>query len=133
MFSRSAKILLLAFQVVWLTAILPGHTRGLVLLAGAEADGQCHAVRAEAEGKAHACCPAGKHDESDQHPTKSNRAANCAVCHLAVRMVIATAPDLAPRPSGLADNVPPAMRECPLALPLQLAYHSRGPPARLIA
>ena len=42
MFGRPFRILLLAFQAVWLGAIVPGHTRGVVTLPGSEpAGGGC--------------------------------------------------------------------------------------------
>lgn len=110
------RISLLVFQVVWLNAVLPGHTRGVIALGGAQS---CH------EAKATRCCPGKKEKAPAPKPEKS---AKCAVCVHAARMTPPPVIDLTPPPLELAGTEQwpaPAVCECE---PFPPAYFGRAPP-----
>jgi hypothetical protein len=71
---RPLRISLLFVQVVWLNAVLPGHTRGQIVMPGGEAA----AVRT---------CHRTDRPCSSKDPATPERKARCAVCFFAIRMV----------------------------------------------
>jgi hypothetical protein len=117
---RLARWLFIAFQFSWMNIALPGHTRGAITLPGAKAS-------------EHACCSAGRSDQSDPtprqgQPTPSDRA-RCAICYFAVG--ISTPPPVlvAPTPNSFVELLPvPAPLDVEFA-PQLLTYHGRAPPA----
>lgn len=120
---RIAGILLFTlFQAIWLNVVLPGHTRGQIVMPG---------TPAEVADAGHSCCaadmpaPAGK--KSDL-PSK-NRVANCAVCAFAAHMTVPPAIDLTPRPTDLLCLLPEPRTQSVTTLELVLAYLGRAPPA----
>src|SRR5687767_12058669 len=98
--SRLFRILFVAFQAVWLNAVVPGHTRGVVTIgtgpgvATTEA-ASCHVARPAS----HRCCPIeqAKKDgaKKDDAPT-SEQKGRCAVCVFAARVTPPPVFDLAP-------------------------------------
>ena len=117
---RTARWCLILFQVVWLNAVLPGHTRGIVTVAGSSA----------ASARDHACCASEgssstRDDNQDPSPERRSR---CAVCFFAATMAAAT-PLVSPlTPLCLAEILPaPAPAVAP-SLDRPLAYLGRGPP-----
>lgn len=134
---RTVSIFLLVQQAVWLLVLLPGHQRGAMLVAGWEQAGGCcgdKAKPAQAPPSCHAPDAVPGRDGGDpaeDAPANdaSDRAARCAVCHIAVRMVVATAVDLTPPPLALMDVLPPDVpSERPL-LHISPTYLACGPPA----
>ena len=109
---RFGVILLLLFEVVWLNAFLPGHTRGVIALADA-GESSCHTK----------CCE--KPQKPDQ---KSERAGRCAVCFFAARLTVPATLDMTLPPLALVDEapVPPAPQVISLDRPA--IFDSRGPP-----
>src|SRR4051794_35307660 len=93
MFRRAALISLLVFQAVWLTVILPGHTRGAVTLPGYKP--------ADSESCA-GCCPQHSGTSDPATPADPGRAAHCAICFFAARLSVPVAIDLTPQPLELA-------------------------------
>ena len=79
--SRSLRILLIGIFSLWFGIIVPGHERGAIRVAGADAneaaDGSCHTV------KKSACdhCPTQSVPSGDQ-PAKvpSDPSQHCAIC-----------------------------------------------------
>jgi hypothetical protein len=121
---RATAIFLLVQQAVWLLVVLPGHTRGAWTVPGFAGDACCAPATAEA-ANAKKCCP------KPQTPGKNDpagRLSHCAVCHIAVRMVVAPPPDLVPSPSGPAERVTPAVAGAIPSLVLLRTYDSTGPP-----
>ena len=114
---RSFRITFLAFQVVWLNAVLPGHTRGAVTL-----DGQL-----AAEPACHKAC--GKHEDARGKKQDGGRAKRCAICFHAARLSTAAPIDFTParlREAGVLDV--PAAEGVASVQPLHV-YDGRGPPA----
>ena len=121
MFRRAALISLLLFQTVWLTAVLPGHTRGVVTLPG---------YKSAAGHEVSDCChpaPAGKNDPSQ--PADPTRAAHCAICFFAARLTVPVVIDLTPRALELAFVRPVPVAERVASLEFIPTYLGRAPPA----
>ena len=72
---RPLRISILFVQVVWLNAVLPGHTRGQVVMPG----GESAAVARTCQNPARPC--------HSKDPSSPERKARCAVCFFAIRMV----------------------------------------------
>lgn len=127
MLSRLGRISLLAFQVVWLLVILPGHQRGAITLPGTPT--ACDTQLAEAS-EGHSCCPtSNKSSDSQQETPDQNRASHCAVCHYAIRMVFYVPPDLTIAPAGFVELLPLPRAQSQYARAVLLAHDARGPPA----
>ena len=113
MLSRAGRIALLAYQALWLCAIVPGHARGIVVLPGTSG--------------AAACC----HPENKSKPTDADaakRRANCAICSFAARLSQAVAVDLTPPPMRLLKRLaPPAAHVAP-SIEQFPTYLGRAPP-----
>jgi hypothetical protein len=115
---RIGCLAFILYQALFLNVFVPGHTRGIVQLAGS------HAMP---------CCCGGddsKQSSNDpQHdPQKNNRAENCAICAFAARITIPPTIDLTLPPHarlGVVRDESPIRIELP-ALPLH--YHGRAPP-----
>jgi hypothetical protein len=128
--SRAFRVAMLVFQAVWLNAILPGHTRGIVTLPGAADDcASCASVAPRAAG---GCCATEGGDgraPREKDPVPPGRAGRCAICHFAARLTIPPVVDL--RPPALE---PAAVRPAQLslrcvALRFPPPYDACGPPA----
>jgi hypothetical protein len=122
---RLGILLFTLFQAFWLNVLLPGHTRGQIVMPGTPA--------AQAAETGHSCCEAdtapaaAPGHKSDGAPTKS-RAANCAICAFAAHMTIPPALDLTPRPTDLLCLLPEPRTQSVTTLELVLAYLGRAPP-----
>jgi hypothetical protein len=116
---RAGIIALLVFQAVWLNVILPGHTRGVITVPGAETDAR------------HTCCaaPQAQHTPNDNPPPAKNRAGNCAVCFFAARLSLPTVVDLTPAPLGLAEVRPVPQPDTAVSVEFPAVYQGRAPPA----
>ena len=127
MLYRATAIFLLVQQAFWLLVVLPGHTRGAWTVPGYSAADACCTPAAADAADAKKCCSEPQSPENGENdPAK--RLSHCAVCHIAVRMVVAPPPDLAPTPSGPAEHVAAAV---PGAVPSRVVlrtYDSTGPP-----
>src|SRR4051794_9360289 len=135
--SRAGRIAFLVFQAVWLNAILPGHTRGLITLPGSPVGGSsCHESSTAMGG---GCCPTGvpssvpsdpadPTDAGKRPPVDPGRLAHCALCHFAARLTVPPPVDLAPAPRDvigvLADATPGRCVSLRFAPP----YDACGPP-----
>ena len=133
MFWRAVSIFLLVQQAVWLLVLLPGHQRGATLVAGWEqpgGDGGCCGESAKAKPAASCHAPSPAQGDDDQ-PGKdaSDRAARCAVCHIAVRMTLPTVVDLTPPPLELMEVLPPDRPSERPSLQISPTYLACGPPA----
>jgi hypothetical protein len=120
---RNTGILLLAlFQAFWLNVLLPGHTRGQIVMPGTPA--------AQATAS-HSCCEA----DDGTSPTKKSdapskdRVSNCALCAFAAHMTVPPVLDLTFRPTDLLCLLPEPRTQSVTTLELVLAYLGRAPPA----
>ena len=127
---RWLRILLLAFQVVWLGAVLPGHTRGVVTLPGTGSDPCC---ASEPKVRQPSCCSDTGEESKDDSNDPAKRAARCAICFFAVRLTTPPPIDFYPAPLELLEQVSPEQVPAPVALQLTLAYLARGPPLAIPA
>ncbi len=129
---RPLHILVLLWQAVWLLMIVPGHTRGQIVLPGtydpptATRDDGRPGISALA-----GCCSvtsSTSSNDGEPEPMSEQRKANCAVCHFAARMSVAVALVFVLPPPVVVEEVP--------ALPPVVAYvcedvrvlDARGPP-----
>jgi hypothetical protein len=126
---RAFTFALLAFQAIWLNAVVPGHTRGVVTLCGA--GGASPAPAVAASGPKHtACCPTKKPatDAASDSAPADQKADHCAVCHFAARVTPPpvfdfTLPALAR--TSIRVEVVPASAD---SADLPPAFYGRGPP-----
>jgi hypothetical protein len=125
MLRRAACAAFILYQVVWLAAVVPGHTRGRFTLPG----GGGGSPVACGDSRGHACCPGTARSDGKnpgQQPTPGDRA-RCAVCYFAAGLSAPVAFSYDFAPAGLiavmADPPPPAFD--PVYTP---AYYGRGPP-----
>ena len=109
---RGGIIALVVFQSLWLTVILPGHTRGAITLPGYKAD-------------ADKCC---KHETPKQEAPSKDRASHCAVCFFAARLSMPVAIDMAPQELARCGQHEAPVPEIVASLELQLTYLGRAPP-----
>jgi hypothetical protein len=76
--SFSAKVALVAFQLIWLNVYLPGHTRGVITIDSDHLNEDCDSQVGPSHGN-HSCC-----SPSSQEKTPSpKRQAKCAICFFA--------------------------------------------------
>jgi hypothetical protein len=114
--SRLAKSALLVYQAIWLCVIVPGHTRGSVILPGSASSVQV------------SCCgPTAKSDPRKTDPGK--RRDNCAICNFAARLSPAVAIVFVPPPMQLLHDCAPEARQSAPALPFHATFFGRAPPA----
>src|SRR5437868_11941263 len=100
MFARPGRIALLVYQALWLCVIVPGHTRGVVVLPGTTIS----------------CCksPEKSRPADSNSPTRQK---NCAICNFAARITPAIPIDLTPPPLELLRREkPPAAHIAPSIL-----------------
>ena len=114
------RILLLVFQAFWLNVVLPGHTRGMIVMPCAE----------PVQGQRHACCakaaPAG--EEHRDRRESSERASRCAVCFYAVRLTLPPPFHVELRPLAFVGRSQVVCPPLPTRLHRSLPYDGRGPP-----
>jgi len=112
------------FQCVWLNAVLPGHTRGVVTLPGS-GDGD-----SRASVETHACCAglAKTTDRKNDSPARKPASGSCAICFFAAHM--ATPPPALDPPAalGLREILPVHAPATARSLEHRFAYLGRGPP-----
>ena len=128
---RWLYILVTVWQALWLFVLLPGHTRGQIVLPGsaptpAATRGDGGAVVAAQMG----CCSVRRDAPADgkSPPIDRGRADNCAVCHFAARMSQAVTFALfLPPPARLETLAPPAPLVPHVAGDLR-TVRSRAPP-----
>lgn len=116
---RPLRISILFVQVVWLNAVLPGHTRGQVVLPGG--GGETSIVARACNNPDRPC--------HSKDPSSPERKARCAVCFFAIRMVsvpviVLTAPKMA-----LLATLPTPRVAIPAHASHPLPERDRGPPA----
>src|SRR5262245_48829752 len=75
--TRMIALFLLIFPAFFLNIVVPGHTRGLITLAGGGASPDSQRQITDS------CCASHSHG-SHSAPSQKDRA-NCAICHLAAR------------------------------------------------
>jgi hypothetical protein len=114
---RPLRISILVVQVVWLNAVLPGHTRGQVVLPG----GETAIVLRTCNDPTRPC--------HSRDPSSPGRKARCAVCFFAIRMVsvpviVLTAPEMT-----LLATLPMPEAAVPADAGRTLPERDRGPPA----
>jgi hypothetical protein len=112
--SNLLRLVVLTWFSGWLLLVMPGHTRGVVSLPGAEvaasaeADSSCCDTRTSCCERVSPCCDANAESEGDTTPKPIDPAKHCAICFLK---------------SHLTD-APPAVLYTPYLGELdELAYH----------
>lgn len=125
--SRAGRIAFLVFQAVWLNAILPGHTRGLITLPGTPPGGpSCHDAPARPVAD---CCPSSTpSDPGKRPPVDANRLAHCALCHFAARLAVPPPVDFAPAPRDVICVLTDAAPGRCVSLRFPPPYDACGPP-----
>src|SRR4051794_40481762 len=100
---RPGHLALLLFQAIWLNVIVPGHTRGVVALPGADCQA-CDAAAASLPTRA-SCCDSSPTRSQRQTPNPSGRASRCAVCAFAARLTVPPVIDLTPPALGFLERL----------------------------
>jgi hypothetical protein len=112
MSARGLRIIIAAMWLVWTGAIIPGHTRGAIPVAGSESTKSCCEQPSKPEKK-----------------TPAKRSHNCAVCAVAAKLTNGPGISLAPtRFTLLAINPPPVADRTEVAS-IVLPRQCRDPPA----
>jgi len=128
--SRAFRIAMIVFQAVWLNAILPGHTRGIVTLPGGPDD--CASCALAAGTATDHCCPTADrdgHPVDGKAPISPGRAWRCAICHFAARLTVPPVIDLRPPALELAAVRPIEPSHRCVSLRFVPPYDACGPPA----
>src|SRR5687768_8164951 len=114
-----ARITLLVFQVVWLNAILPGHTRGIIQMSCDTPQGGQRCVMSGGS-----TCPKKSPQEKPAPPSSSN----CAVCQYAARMTPPPVIDYRPAPLELTELIREISGLGVESADLTRTYYGRAPP-----
>ncbi len=115
MLRRIAVVALILFESLWLNVIVPGHTRGIVLVPGAQP-----VVLLP-------CCAAREEHQKSHDPTPEERG-QCAICNFAAHLTVPATIDCRPqRLELLATIAPPVERAVVEYHPV--SAQCRGPPA----
>ena len=125
MLGRALRIALLVFEAVWLNAVVPGHTRGIVRLPGTD----CQACESAAQHDG--CCmdEQGGKPAAPRHKS-GDPAAHCAICHFAARVTAPPFVDFTPPPMARVGSVP-RFGSPVICSPTPLTpYDGRAPPAQ---
>jgi hypothetical protein len=128
--SRAFRVAMIVFQAVWLNAILPGHTRGVVTLPGGRDD--CAACATVVSTATDRCCLTGNRHDRPTHgkaPISPGRAGRCAICHFAARLTVPPTIDLRPPALELAAVCPTEPSHRCVSLRFVPPYDACGPPA----
>jgi hypothetical protein len=125
MFGRVVRIAILLFEVVWFNIIVPGHTRGIVVVqSGATSTETCPLCAAVA-------CPlCAQHaaPNSSKNPTPADRA-NCAICQFMAHLSLPPVYDFRPASLKLLELLPIPQPQTRESVALIDHAHCRGPPA----
>jgi hypothetical protein len=117
---KSFSIFLLLFETIFLTIIVPGHTRGVITLTGK------NSAATVADLGCPFCHPQPSTDP--KHAPTGREQSECAICNLAVRLTLPPIVDFVPPLLCLAIAPPtPAQRPAPF-LPVHFIRHDRAPP-----
>jgi hypothetical protein len=111
------------FQCVWLNAVLPGHTRGVVTLPGTGGD-------ARVSVETHACCAtsAKTTEKKNDAPARKPASGSCAICFFAAHMATPPPAIDPPKPLGLHEILPVDAPVTARSFDYPFAYLGRGPP-----
>jgi hypothetical protein len=126
------RALLTVFNIVWLCAVVPGHTRGIVKLPGVASNTPVVGTTAGSTASCHPSVTAGHCHPKRPDGKPKNDSAHCAVCHLAARL--ANPPALPPpiaAPQRLA-MVMAAEADSLISLPIVLPYDALAPPGAIL-
>ena len=107
--SKPLRILLAAVWFLWTAIIIPGHTRGAITVDGKQTIG---------------CCEGKQHDKSQ--PVRSS--SNCAVCHLAAKLMPASSFNIELKPGELLEIITLRPTAAPAVAGVVLTLRSRAPP-----
>jgi hypothetical protein len=127
---RPGHLALLVFQAIWLNVVLPGHTRGVVTLAGADCDACAARQTVLSTNNSHCCSTASsptRHQPHDQ-PTPKQKA-SCALCAFAARVTPPPPITVAPAHTGSSIPLPLPRPDVPVSLELIPTYYGNGPPS----
>lgn len=125
-------ILVLAWQCLWLLVIVPGHTRGQIVLPGtATPTPAAEAADGPQLRALVGCCAVAPEGDDPSDPISEERKRDCAVCHFAVRMSVAVAyvPPIE-RPT-LLNVLPAEVARDVAAVAIRGVPMPRGPPGRV--
>ena len=118
---RFGRIIFIAFQAVWLNVLIPGHTRGCMLLPGSQCeDSICHLAHG---GDVKPCC---EHSKQPATPAKTQ---NCAICNLAANLVTPPPFQLILPPLVLLHFIGDGRAHSLVAREVLVPFFSCGPPA----
>jgi hypothetical protein len=120
--SRPFRYAILAFQLLWLNVIVPGHRRGIVTLPGT----RCAACEQEAINEPRAACPS---DPKSPRHVPLDSAAHCAICFFAARLSPPVAYDFTHPPLRLVAVVDAPASPIGADPQLILPYQGRAPPS----
>lgn len=109
---KLGQLLFIAFQIVWLNVIVPGHTRGAIPIPGADC---------EARG-VKACCQETKHRPVSPKPH------GCAICYFAATLSTPPAIVCAPPPLLPSALVEVHRARSLIARRVVLPFYICGPP-----
>jgi hypothetical protein len=119
---RSARILLVAFTLVWFGAVVPGHQRGCIVIASASEAGKgmaapavpsCHKQRQSADGS------------HQQIPPKKSL---CAICIFASTIEAPPPADVIPKLTA-SSTLPVWPAPCSVVVAHVRCFDACGPPA----
>jgi DUF2946 family protein len=114
--SKSLRIFLAGFMLIWFGVIIPGHTRGQISVPGSNCGCDCCA-----------CNSAATH-ATEAPNSQPNKSSHCAICDFAAHITLPPPMDLTLAPLGLAYRIDrPAPRLAPVVR-IQLVRHDRAPP-----
>lgn len=121
---KTLRWLFILFQIVWLNAVVPGHTRGAMRVFG-----NVQAVCPEdAARQQPSCCQTRKlHKSEPKVPTRDDREC-CAVCWFALGLDVPVWVDLVPPLLALVDLLPITLPQSHNFSPPAYTYHTTGPP-----
>lgn len=112
----------LAWVVLWLAVIAPGHERGMI-----------RTDSPEKSDKASCCASHGSSESSDKKPSKDDAARHCALCYLNASLDLPLTFDLSLYLFGLLERLPLEAAQAIDAAEPDLPFNGRAPPAAIFA
>jgi hypothetical protein len=112
---RFLRYLVIAWSILWYAAIVPGHQRGVVTLAGS--------------APVPSCCSAK--DDCTKNKLPAGLRGNCAICDQTAKITPPPVVDLTLRFAGLLAELEPARVFTLSAVQFLAPVDARGPPARV--